>query len=204
MFASFMLCFVPTFIAVDAVGVLPMFAGLTQGVAPLAVHKIIRQSLAAATAVALAFLAAGNAIFRFLGITVADFMIAGGLLLLIISISDLLTTDKRQRRVDPASLGVVPLGVPLITGPAVLTTSLLLLHEHGLVPTTAAIITNILIAGIVFWFAERLQRLLGRTGATALSKISSLLLAAIGVMMVRKGLVLVLAKSAAAGGAEGL
>ena len=187
MLSSFLLCFVPAFVAVDAIGVLPMFAGLTQGVDRPKVHRIIRQSIVTATVVAMAFLAAGSAVFRLLGITVADFMIAGGLLLLIISVSDLFSAEKRQRRVDPESLGVVPLGVPLVTGPAVLTTSLLLLNQHGIVPAATAVVANILIAGVVFWFADRLQRWLGRTGATALSKIASLLLAAIGVMMIRRG-----------------
>ena len=200
MLTSFLLCFVPAFIAVDAIGVLPMFARLTQGVDPPRAHRIIRQSIVTATAVALAFLAAGSAVFRLLGITVADFMIAGGLLLLIISVSDLLSAEKRQRRVDPESLGVVPLGVPLITGPAVLTTSLLLLNQHGIISTTAAIVVNILIGGLVFWSADRLQRWLGRTGATALSKIASLLLAAIGVMMIRRGVVAVVSTMASPDG----
>jgi len=191
---EFWRCFVPLFVAVDAFGVLPMFLGLVEGVDPGRVPRIVYQSVITAAAVALAFLAVGVGVLRLLGITVADFMIAGGALLFAISLSDLLTVGKAQRRVDPDSLGAVPLGVPLITGPAVLTTSLLLMNEYGIVLTGSAVLANILIAGVVFRFAQVLNRLLGKSGAKTISKIASLLLAAIGVMIVRKGIAAFLAE----------
>jgi len=184
---NFWLCFVPLFVAVDAVGVLPMYIGLTHDLAHSKVRRLLYQSIATATLVALAFLWAGKALLTLLGITVADFMIAGGILLFLVAMSDLLTTDKIQRRVDMESLGAVPLGVPLITGPAVLTTSILLLDQYGLVPTALSVILNILIAGLLFYFAGPIDRVLGKTGAKILSKIAGLLLASIAVMIIRKG-----------------
>jgi multiple antibiotic resistance protein len=80
------------------------------------------------------------------------------------------------------------LGVPLIAGPAVFTTSLLLVDEYGIVPTVLALIANILIAGVIFGASEFLTRLLGNSGMRALSKVASLILAAIAVMIVRKGI----------------
>ncbi|MEK7225508.1 MAG: MarC family protein [Bacteroidota bacterium] len=186
---EFLLCFVPLFVAVDVVGVLPMFIGLTAGIERCRIHRIIYQSVLTATAVALAFLVAGKAIMQFLGISIADFMVAGGLLLFIISITDLVTTEKILRRVDPETWGAVPLGVPLIAGPAVLTSSILLLNEHGIAATASAIIANMLIAGIVLRFAGFVSTLFGNVGLKILSKIASLLLATIGVMIARKGIV---------------
>lgn len=185
---EFWLCFVPLFVAVDAIGVLPAFLTLSQGMEPRQVRRAIFHSVATATAVALAFLALGTAILDLLGITVADFMVAGGILLFILAMGDLLANDKLQRQVDADSLGAVPLGVPLITGPAVLTTSMLLLNQYGAGWTAAAIVANILIAGIVFHFAGSIGRVLGRVGEKIVSKIAMLLLAAIAVMMVRKGI----------------
>ena len=193
---DFWACFVPLFVAVDAIGVLPMFIALTQDIEPRTARRIVRQSVFTATAVGIVFLAVGIGVLKLLGITVADFMIAGGILLFIISISDLLTSEKTQRHVDPESLGAVPLGVPLITGPAVLTTSVLLLNQHGLALTALALIVNILIAGFVFRFAEYIHRFLGRAGARTVSKIASLLLAAIGVMIVRRGIIAIIADGA--------
>jgi multiple antibiotic resistance protein len=185
---SFWLCFVPLFVAVDAIGVLPMFMGFTQDMDSGRIRRILYQSVITAIAVALIFLTGGTAILKLLGITVSDFMIAGGILLFVISMSDLLSMEKSQRRIDPESLGAVPLGVPLITGPAVLTTSILLMNEYGFFLTALSVVVNILIAGLVFSLAGPINRILGRAGAKTLSKIASLLLAAIAVMIVRKGI----------------
>ena len=117
-------------------------------------------------------------------------MIAGGVLLFAISLSDLLTLEKPHRQIDPEALGAVPIGVPLVVGPAVLTTTLLLLREYGYKPTIIGLVLNIGIAGIVLWFSHEINQVLGKTGAKTVSKLASLLLAAIGVMMVRKGIII--------------
>ncbi|MGB7815131.1 MAG: MarC family protein [Methylotenera sp.] len=185
---EFWLCFVPLFVAVDAIGVLPMFLSLTQGMDRGKVRRTIYRSVVTAAVVALIFLALGTVILHLLGITVADFMVAGGILLFVLALGDLLTKEKLQRQVDSNNLGVVPLGVPLITGPAVLTTSMLLLNQYGAGWTAVAIIANILIAGTVFFYSGTISRVLGQVGEKIISKIAMLLLAAIGVMMVRKGI----------------
>jgi len=185
---EFWLCFVPLFVAVDAIGVLPMFLGFVENMERQKVHKIIYYSVFTASVVAISFLIVGMAIFKFLGITIADFMIAGGILLFVFSMSDLITEEKIQRKIDSENLGVVPLGVPLITGPAVLTTSILLVNEHSYLIIITALLINIFIVGLVFFFAQTINTLLGKTGAKIFSKIASLFLASIGVMMVRKGI----------------
>lgn len=185
---AFWLSFVPLFVAVDAIGVLPMFMSLSQGIDPVRVRRVVFQSVITAMAVALLFMAVGTALLKLLGITLADFMIAGGILLFVISMSDLLSHEKTQRRVDSDSLGAVPLGVPLLAGPALLTTSVLLTKVHGFPVTVIAVVVNILLAGVLFRFAGSVQRILGKTGEKIVSKIASLLLAAYAVMMVRRGI----------------
>jgi multiple antibiotic resistance protein len=189
---DFWLCFLPLLVAVDAIGVLPIFMSLTEEVEPADRRRIVVQSVITAAVVALAFLAGGKAVLSFLGVTVADFLIAGGTLLFVLSLNDLLTAEKRRRRVGPANLGAVPLGVPLIVGPAVLSTIFILVGEYGILPTVAATLVNIALAGVVFWFCTPIERLLGRAGTRAVSKLAALLLAAIAVRMVRKGLLMVL------------
>lgn len=189
---QFWLCFVPLFVAVDALGTLPLFVGLTKGLNRARVRRMIGQSILTAAVVALLFLAIGRVVLDLLSITVADFMVAGGALLFALSLSDLLTGEKQQHRVDSESLGAVPLGVPLIVGPAVLTTTLLLVSEHGLLPTVSATVLNILIAGVLFLLSDGIMRLLGKAGAKTISKLASLILAAIGVMVIRKGVVMFL------------
>jgi len=190
---SFGLCFIPLFVAVDAIGVLPLFMNLTEDIEQSKIKKIIIQSMITALIVALAFIAVGTATLKLLGISVADFMIAGGTLLFVISIRDLLSTEKKNYAIDLESMGAVPIGVPLITGPAVLTTSMLLINEHSLFITSLAIITNILIAGAIFFMAPLINRIIGKTGSKTVSKITSLLLAAIGVMIIRRGIAIFIA-----------
>jgi multiple antibiotic resistance protein len=185
---NFWLCFVPYFVAVDSVGVLPLFLGLTEGFEPAARRRVIMQSLITAFLVALTFLLVGPAILRLVGVGMADFMVAGGILLLVLSLVDIVTGEKKQRQVDASSIGAVPIGVPLITGPAVLATTLLLTNAYGIVPTVLALLANIIIAGLVFNFATLIVGFLGQAGSKTLSKVASLFLAAIAVMLIRKGI----------------
>jgi len=188
MFKNTLLSFIPLFVAVDAIGVLPIFASFTQELTRKERTKIICQSMLTATCLAIAFIFLGKAVFRFLGITVSDFMIAGGAILFCLAIIDIINPVK-ERRVPNENLGVVPLGTPLIVGPAVLTTSLMVISQYGIPATLISVLANILLAGLVFSFSGVLTKFLGEAGSKALSKIMSLLLAAIAVMMMRKGII---------------
>ncbi|HHJ01036.1 MAG TPA: MarC family protein [Candidatus Aerophobetes bacterium] len=188
-FNSFILSFIPVFVAVDAFGVLPIFISLTEGMKKREKVRVVRQSVLTALIIAIAFIFVGKAIFLILGVTVQDFMIAGGTVLFILSVVDLLFPTKQRRT---STIGVVPLGMPLIAGPAVLTTSLVSVDAFGVVPTLLSVILNILLAGFVFFSSDFLMKILGTAGSRGISKVSSLLLAAIGVMMVRRGIMQIL------------
>ena len=181
------LTFIPLFVAVDAIGVLPIFVSLTSGVETRDKNRIIVQSMITALCLAIVFILVGDAIFRVLGITIGDFMVAGGIILFCIAILDLVTIDKRHR-IPIRELGIVPLGTPLIVGPAVLTTSLMLTNQYGFLITLISVVLNVILAGGIFFLSGFLIRILGEAGAKALSKIMNLLLASIAVMMIRKGI----------------
>lgn len=191
MIQKLLLAFIPIFVAVDAIGVLPIFVSFTHGISRKQKSRIILQSMITALCLAVAFIFLGKAVFGFLRITVGDFMIAGGLILLCIAIIDIVTPGKR-RRIPAKELGSVPLGTPLIVGPAVLTTSLVIIGEYGLYPTLISVFINVLLAGAIFSLSDMLIKFLGESGSKAMSKITSLLLAAIAIMMMRKGLVQIL------------
>ncbi len=184
----FGLCFVPLFVAMDPIGLVPIFLALTQGASPERTRRAILQSVVTAGAVALLFVAVGSGIFALLGITPADFMIAGGSLLFLIALHGLTREGGNARTdTDTETIGAVPLGVPLITGPAVLATLLLLAPEHGVGPAIAAFLANLLLIGVVLWQAPRIYRVLGKAGSRAVTKVVYILLAAIAVMIVRRG-----------------
>jgi len=187
MLNEILLVFVPMFFTVDPIGILPIFASLTQGLNPQEKRDIIFQSLVTASLVAVGFILLGKGIFHFLGITMGDFMVAGGVILFCLAMVDL-TSQGKTRRTASTTLGAVPIGTPLVVGPAVLTISLMLVSVHGLAITMIALFLNIAIVGVVFIFSDFLMRFLGQSGSRALSKVMMLLLAAIGVMMVRRGI----------------
>ncbi len=182
-----LLSFIPIFVAVDAVGVLPIFVSLTEGVERSERAKIIIQSMLTALCLAVGFIFLGKAVFRILGITIGDFMVAGGAILFCLAITDIINPVKK-RRIPSEQLGAVPLGTPLIVGPAVLTTCLLMMSQHGVLATLISVLVNILLAGMILALASVLMKVLGEAGSKALSKIVSLLLAAIAVMLMRKGM----------------
>jgi multiple antibiotic resistance protein len=99
----------------------------------------------------------------------------------------LLSTEPRGLA-EGGDGGVVPLGVPLIAGPAVITSSIVLVDLYGAAVTITALLLNLGVCWLVLESAPRILRVLGRTGARGISKIVSLLLAAIGVHWVRQGL----------------
>lgn len=190
-FNEFLLIFIPIFVAIDVLGMFPLFLSLTSGVSVQSRRKLSRQAVMTAFIVAVFVMIFGKWTFKMLGITVADIRIAGGLILLILAIKDLnSSTDYESKKpADPSALGVVPLGIPLILGPAVLTSLIVLMDTHGFRFTVFALVLNLALVYTVFYFSDRLERLIGRNGAGAFGKIASLLLAAIAVMMIRVGLV---------------
>ena len=187
MVKNIFLAFIPLFVAVDAIAVLPIFASLTEDFNRNEKTKIILQSVITAICLAVGFIFLGKAVFKFLNITIGDFMVAGGVLLFCIAITDIINPTKK-RRIPSSGLGAVPLGTPLIVGPAVLTTSLILIDTCGILPTLISVLANIMLAGAMFLSAEFLMKILGEAGSRALSKVTSLLLAAIAIMLIRKGI----------------
>lgn len=186
--------FVFLFFAMDAVGNLPIFLALTQEISPK--HRRQTANLATLTAfgIGVGFVAIGKAIFSLLGIEVGDFLIAGGIILLILAIKDLVTGRIVETGDSLASetVGVVPLGTPLVVGPAVLAGLLLLIGQHHIAIVLSSLILNLVIQWVLFRQATRIVAFLGRTGVTAISKVIMLLLAAIAVKMIREGFMTIL------------
>ncbi len=186
-FRSYILAFVPVFVAVDPLGMLPVFISLTRGMDRAARRRLIRRSAVTALVVAVVFLVAGKLVLEWMGIAVSDFLVAGGAVLFLVSIRDLLAFQGREPAPADETVGIVPIAVPLIVGPGVLTTTLLLVGTYGVLPTLFSLVSNILLCAVALYFSGGLSKLLGEAGSNTISKIANLLLAAIAVMLVRRG-----------------
>ncbi len=181
--------FIPVFVAIDVFALLPFFISYTRGLPPDAVRRVINQSIMTALGVSIGFVAIGEGIFRILGITVDDFKVAGGLVLLVIAVLELVKEEGRHRKKSvTTTIGVVPLGVPMIVGPALLTTLLVLVDHYGVIITLFSLLLNLFIVWLLCKNATRVVRIIGKEGVLAISKLMAILLASIAVMMIRLGL----------------
>ncbi|MHA3772126.1 MarC family protein [Verrucomicrobiota bacterium sgz303538] len=183
---QFILAFIPLLVAMDPVGLVPVYLSMASNVEPAHRNVVVVQAVTTAFLVGIGFLMLGRALFTALGITVADFQIAGGVILLILAVQDLLANDVRNQ-FAVKDFGIVPLGMPLIAGPGMLTSVLTLGDTLGSALTISALVTNLVIIWFALRFAETLSRLVGATALRAISRFVALLLAAIAVNLIRRG-----------------
>jgi multiple antibiotic resistance protein len=186
----YILSFIPLFVAVDAIANIPIFLSLVEHSSKPARRRIVLDAVITATAVAIIFMFVGKWVFSLLGITIPDFQIAGGVLLFVISVRLLLPGAAKSALTScqDKDIGVFPLGTPLITGPAVLTTTLMMMNSFGTLATLVAVVLNMFFVWITLVKADAIMKVIGPNGTRAFSKIMYILLAAIAVMMIRHGI----------------
>lgn len=191
---AFLKSFISLFVAIDVVGALPFLVGLTKSLSEKDRKNLIYRATISALVIGIVFIVAGRKIFEFLGITESDFKVAGGLLLLIFAIRDLLVTASHQGAPTPTKVGLVPIAIPLMMGPAALTTLMVGSDQFGMLTIVASLVLNLLIVLVLFLRANIILRWLGEDASDAFNKVFSLLMAAIGVMFVRSGIIEMIAK----------
>ena len=184
---SFILTFVPLFIVIDALGALPFVISLSEGMSVPERRKMIHTATLTAAIVGLAFLFFGQFILKVMGISVGSFAIAGGLILLVLSIKYVIT-GQMVEIIKEDMVAIVPIGTPLTVGPATITTLLLLASQFPLYMVLLSFTLNLLIAWFIFLLSNRIVRFVGQGGLKAIAKVFSLLLAAIAVSMIIRGL----------------
>ncbi|MFQ5571850.1 MAG: MarC family protein [Rhodothermales bacterium] len=185
--------FLPLFVAMNLLGILPLYVGLTEGTSEPTRRRVLMQAVTTAFVIATLVLFAGQFIFKTLGITVNDLRVGGGLILLVLSISDLIFGDYKRRNPSTSEdqtdtgIGIVPLGIPLIMGPVVITTIIVLQQSYGYLPTLVSMVVNLMLVTVAFFYGPALLRKLGANTSKAIAKVASLFLAAIAVAMIRVG-----------------
>ena len=177
----------PLFIVIDALGILPFVISMSEGMSKQERYKVIHVATITATVVGLVFLFFGQFILRVMNISVGSFAIAGGLILLVLAIKHM-TTGRMIELIKEEMVAVVPIGTPLTVGPATITTLLLLATQFPLYMVLVSFALNMLIAWAIFMAGGQVARFLGQGGLKAVSKVFSLLLAAIAVTMIIHGL----------------
>ncbi len=194
--------FILFFVVVDPIGLAPLFAALTRGVSPRQRRRIAVRGVAIAAGILIVFVMVGDALLRALGIGIAAFQIAGGVLLFLLAVDMLFarhsglrsTTEREQEEAErKKDISVFPLAIPLIAGPGALTTVLLMVGEQGDNPAVvgAALAVVVLVLAIALaslLFAARLMRIIGETGSNVVSRVFGVVLAALAAQYILDGL----------------
>jgi len=179
------------FIAIDPLGNAPLFYGLTTMLSDEKRERIVKNSCQVASLILIIFALVGDLLLYYFGLTLADFRIAGGIILLIYGIAGILgwTEATGIRHPEEAeAIAIVPLATPLLAGPAAIATVLYIKAVYGLVYAIISIVANIVITYFMLANSGKMLKIMGENGAMALSKIMSMLLAAIAIAMIRTGI----------------
>jgi len=178
--------FTSLFVVMNLVGIIPIFVMLADGRTEPQRRLAINLSCLTILVVTGLFVVLGKILLKLIGVTMSDFALASGIMLLAFAI---ISFVGRQASLESSgeNIGVVPLGTPLLAGPGVLTTALTLSDANGYLVVFLALALNVAAVWLAFSFSTALLRALGTEGMKALSKISSVLLAGIGVVLIRKG-----------------
>jgi multiple antibiotic resistance protein len=175
------------FIIVDPLGNIPIFIGLTEKIEPSQRKKIYNVAVLVGVILLLVFAFLGQEILNIFGLSIYSFEIAGGILLLIISIRILVSGTMRENVESPESLGAVPIAMPLLVGPGAITTTIFNLQAYGTAIAIAAVVVVLAITWIILRFINGVYRILGKTGSLVIARVMALLIAAIAIQYILTG-----------------
>ena len=195
-----LLSFVAVITMVNPLAVVPSFIALTDRVSRHVRANVALVAGIASVAVLTTFLLAGNFLFKFFGITVPAFQIMGGIIFLTNALRTIIADDRRawdaddveKAEVDPASIAVVPLAVPMLSGPGAITSVMVLVNLYPGWEAKLAVIVAIAAVGLVSYVvllgAVPLSRIIGVRGRAVFAKVMALLLGAIGIQFIINGI----------------
>lgn len=191
--------FVSILFLVDPPGTVPAFMALTARYTPQRRRKTALVASVVASLTLMGFAAVGNVVFRGLGLTLPAFQIAGGLILFLVALD--MIRAQRSTQEDPAEMkegaesddvAVAPLAIPMLAGPAALSTVAVLMAQAKDAVEAALVFAAIALTGLICYvtllLADRIQRRLGTTGVHILGRVLGLVLAGIGVQFILNGL----------------
>ncbi|MHA1607482.1 MAG: MarC family protein [Candidatus Freyarchaeota archaeon] len=179
--------FVSLFVVVDPLGNIPIFLGLTESMSVEERHHTFHVALITGFILMIFFAAVGHYILLLFGISIESFMIAGGILLLIISLQLLLAGWRKEESLPAESVGVVPIACPLLVGPGAITTVIMYFQTSGILVSIIAVILVFALTWLILRFIDPVNRLLGKTGSLVVSRVMALFIAAIAIEFILTG-----------------
>ncbi len=175
------------FIIVDPIGNIPIFIGLTGSMNKEQRRKIFRTATLTGFVLLLVFALVGQQVLALFGISLYSFMIAGGILLLIVAVRLLAEGNWKGSEGATEAVGAVPIAVPLLVGPGAITTTIFTFQQFGIVITVVAVVIVFALVWLVLRLADPIYRFLGNSGSAVIARIMALLIAAIAVQYILDG-----------------
>ncbi|NYT07275.1 MAG: MarC family protein [Methanomicrobiales archaeon] len=186
--ATLAYAFAALFIILDPLLSVPIFTSMTRGQSPADINRQALIAVAVAGFLMYLFLFFNFFIFGTLGITIASFQIAGGILLFLLGLQMALGIDIGRTKDHAHTAAGVVIGTPLLCGPGAITTVLLLSEDNGMLITAAAIALTLAATFLILRFSFQIQKILGVTVTEILGKILGMLVAAIAVSIIADGI----------------
>ncbi len=185
---SLVTVFIMLFVVMDPPGNIPIFMALTGDMTVKERKKELNYAVVVATVLLLIFAFLGKIILYVLGITTDSFMIAGGILLLLISF-DLLRGEHKYGVRGESGVGAVPLGTPLLAGPGAITTVMVIIQSRGVGFVLFAIFSAVIATKLVLEQSERILSIIGKVGSEVLSRVIGIIVAAIAIQFIGDGII---------------
>lgn len=176
------------FIVVDPLGNVPIFIGLTKDMDTSQRKKTYQLATITGLILLTFFSLVGQNILVLFGISLDSFMIAGGILLLIVAVRLLIMGGWREQTAVSESVGAVPIGCPLLVGPGAITTSILNIQSYGILATLLSVLLTFIIVWLILRFIDPIYRVLGKNGSLVITRVMALLIASIAVQYMLQGI----------------
>lgn len=175
------------FLVIDPPGLIPLFLALTRGMTEKERFYLLNKSVIVGFILLIIFTIFGSTILWLFGIDVHDFRVAGGFLLLIISLQIVFTNQEKDLTVSKP--GVVPFATPLMVGPGAVTATIVLSGTIGIIKTLISGAISFIFTYLVLYFGKKLFDILGKDINEVITKVIGLILAAISVRYIREGFI---------------
>jgi multiple antibiotic resistance protein len=176
------------FIVVDPLGNVPIFIGLTKDMDTSQRKKTYQLATITGLILLTFFSLVGQNILVLFGISLDSFMIAGGILLLIVAVRLLIMGGWREQTAASESVGAVPIGCPLLVGPGAITTSILNIQSYGILATLLSVLLTFTVVWLILRFIDPIYRVLGKNGSLVITRVMALLIASIAVQYILQGI----------------
>jgi len=186
--SSLIYSFAALFVILDPLLSVPIFTSMIEGQSSAEINRQALIAVVVAGFLMYLFLFFNFIIFETLGITIASFQVAGGILLFLLGMQMTLGIDIGRSKDHPRTAAGVVIGTPLLCGPGTITTVLLLSEQNGIFVTALAIALTLAATFIILRFSYQIQRLLGECVTEILAKVLGMLVAAIAVSIIAAGI----------------